>query len=108
MSPVIFPNGFTRDYLDNKVKSNELISKIKTAHENLRRASDFIVCEGTGHTGVGSICEVNNAQVASALKMDAICVTLGGLGSSFDQLAMNRELLNKHGVKLQVVFCNKT
>lgn len=64
MSPVLFPSGFTRDYLDHKVNNKDLILKIKMAHDTLKRKSDFLVCEGTGHTGVGSICEVNNAQVA--------------------------------------------
>ena len=80
MSPVIFPRGiiffrwldshdfhslgFTRDFLDGKVTTENLVLKIQRAHENLMRQSAFVVCEGTGHTGVGSICEVNNAQVA--------------------------------------------
>lgn len=107
MSPVIFPKGFTRDFLDGKVSSSNLIETIQKSCQNLENQSDFIVCEGTGHTGVGSICEVNNAQVASALNMDAICVALGGLGSSFDQLALNREMLQKHGVRLKGVILNK-
>lgn len=41
------------------------------------------------------------------LKMDVVCVALGGLGSSFDQLAMNRELLVKHNVRLRGVILNK-
>jgi phosphate acetyltransferase len=64
MSPVIFPDGFTRDFIDGKVTEQELVDKIREAHENLYNESDFLVCEGTGHTGVGSICELNNAQVA--------------------------------------------
>ncbi|GMF15745.1 unnamed protein product [Phytophthora fragariaefolia] len=40
------------------------MDSIKHAHKNLYEQSDFLVCEGTGHTGVGSICELNNAQVA--------------------------------------------
>lgn len=39
--------------------------------------------------------------------MDVVCVALGGLGSSFDQLAMNRELLVKHNVRLRGVILNK-
>lgn len=35
--------------------------------------------------------------------MDVICVALGGLGSSFDQLAMNRDMLLKHNVNLKVM-----
>lgn len=64
MSPVIFPDGFTRDFIDGNVTEEELAAKIRLAHENLYKNSDFLICEGTGHTGVGSICELNNAQVA--------------------------------------------
>ncbi|OQS01089.1 hypothetical protein ACHHYP_20078 [Achlya hypogyna] len=107
MSPVIFPDGFTRDYIDGKVTLRELKVAIKTAHDNLVKDSEFIVFEGTGHTGVGSICDLNNAQVAEELEMDAICIALGGLGSSFDQLALNREMLLKHNIKLKGVIVNK-
>jgi phosphate acetyltransferase len=64
MSPVIFPDGFTRDFIDGKVTEQQLAASIRDAHTNLYRESDFLICEGTGHTGVGSICELNNAQVA--------------------------------------------
>ena len=63
--------GFTRDFLDGKVSTEDLVLKIQRAHANLMRESAFVVCEGTGHTGVGSICEVNNAQVAGMY----ICMT---------------------------------
>ncbi|RHY95488.1 hypothetical protein DYB37_003459 [Aphanomyces astaci] len=101
MSPVIFPDGFTRDYIDGKVTAAELTESVRVAHRHLMDTSEFVVVEGTGHTGVGSICDINNAQVAAELGMDAICIALGGLGSSFDQLALNREMLLKHGVQLK-------
>ncbi|RLN92751.1 hypothetical protein BBJ28_00014122 [Nothophytophthora sp. Chile5] len=107
MSPVIFPDGFTRDFIDGKVTPEQLMRSIRVAHEHLYQQSDFLICEGTGHTGVGSICELNNAQVAAQLKIDAVCVALGGLGSSFDQLAMNRELLRQNNVRLRGVILNK-
>ncbi|POM80466.1 hypothetical protein PHPALM_1695, partial [Phytophthora palmivora] len=107
MSPVIFPDGFTRDFIDGKVTSQQLMDSIRVAHKNLYEQSDFLICEGTGHTGVGSICELNNAQVAAELKIDAVCVALGGLGSSFDQLAMNREMLKQNNVRLRGVILNK-
>ncbi|CAH0486520.1 unnamed protein product [Peronospora farinosa] len=107
MSPVIFPNGFTRDFIDGKVTSQQLMDSIKMAHYNLYEQSDFLICEGTGHTGVGSICELNNAQVAAELGIDTVCVALGGLGSSFDQLAMNREMLKQNNVRLRGVILNK-
>jgi phosphate acetyltransferase len=74
MSPVIFPDGFTRDFVDGKVTSDELATSICKAHENLYRKSDFLICEGTGHTGVGSICELNNAQVAGMYFLFSFCL----------------------------------
>ncbi len=46
--------------------------------------------EGTGHTGVGSIVNVNNARVAAALGLDMLLIANGGIGSAFDDLALNR------------------
>ena len=66
MSPVLLPDGFTRDFIDGKVTSQQLMDSIRVAHRNLYAQSDFLICEGTGHTGVGSICELNNAQVAGS------------------------------------------
>lgn len=43
------------------------MDSIKAAHQRLYDQSDFLICEGTGHTGVGSICELNNAQVAGTV-----------------------------------------
>lgn len=48
-----------------------------------------------------------DAILLAQLGMDVVCIALGGLGSSFDQLAMNRELLVKHNVRLRGVILNK-
>ncbi|RHZ40316.1 hypothetical protein DYB31_002296 [Aphanomyces astaci] len=71
MSPVIFPDGFTRDYIDGKVTAAELTESVRVAHRHLMDTSEFVVVEGTGHTGVGSICDINNAQVAGRIPSDA-------------------------------------
>ena len=36
--------------------------------------------------------------MAGALGVDVVMIAPGGLGVSFDQLAMNKALLEKHGV----------
>ena len=69
------------------------MGSIERSFHALSSTSDFVVVEGTGHTGVGSICDLSNAHVAAKLGVDAVLVCLGGLGSSFDQLAMNRAML---------------
>jgi hypothetical protein len=44
------------------------------------------------------MCFLQEAQVAGALGVDVVMIAPGGLGVSFDQLAMNKALLEKHGV----------
>ena len=65
------------------------------------------VVEGTGHTGVGSIVELNNAQVASLLKTPLVLIASGGLGSSFDELSLNYTQCEKYGVPVAGVILNR-
>ena len=107
MSPILFPRGFTRDYLDGKINEKELGNKIKTAYQLVARESDTIVVEGTGHVGVGSIVNFNNARVATELNLHLILIASGGLGSSFDALALNKALCDAYKVKIIGVILNR-
>ncbi len=107
MSPVLFPRGFTRDYLDGKVDHKDLVAKIIDAFQSIRTRNEMTVIEGTGHTGVGSIVDLNNAQVAAHLKCPLILVGSGGLGSSFDELALNYTQCQQHGVRVAGVILNR-
>ncbi len=107
MSPVLFPRGFTRDYLDGKVSRDELVGKIVAAKERIAGRHPITVVEGTGHTGVGSIVDLNNAQVAARLKIPVVLVASGGLGSSFDELELNRTQCEKYGAKVAGIVLNR-
>jgi phosphate acetyltransferase len=107
MSPVLLPRGFTRDYLDGKVNHDELSQKIVQAHKSITSRYPITVIEGTGHTAVGSIVDLNNAQVASLLKIPIILVASGGLGSSFDELELNIAQCEKHNVRVAGVILNR-
>lgn len=107
MSPVLFPRGFTRDYLDGKVDHRELVARIEHSYRVVTERSPITVIEGTGHTAVGSIVDLNNAQVAALLKCPVILVASGGLGSSFDELALNWVQCEKYGVKVAGVILNR-
>lgn len=73
----------------------------------MRADLDRKVVEGTGHCGVGSIVNLNNARVASILGLSMIVVVNGGLGSAFDDLALNRLACQEHGVRVKGVIVNK-
>jgi dethiobiotin synthetase len=107
MSPVLFPRGFTRDYLDGKVDHQDLVGKIQHAYRSITQRHKMTVIEGTGHTGVGSIVDLNNAQVAAQLKCPLILVASGGLGSSFDELSLNYAQCEKYKVPVAGVILNR-
>lgn len=107
MSPVLIPPGFTRDYLDRKIDGTELGKRIDKAVMTLTEKSDFVLMEGTGHCGVGSIIDLNNAQVASRLKIPVLLIASGGLGSSFDELMLSKTLCDHYAVPIIGVILNR-
>jgi len=107
MSPVIVPKGYTRDYLDGKSNLDKLKKQIDLSFNKIYTNNDFTIVEGTGHVGVGSIIELNNAVVAKALGLDMVIIAKGGIGSAFDELALNKALCDQMGVKIRGVILNK-
>lgn len=106
LSPVSVPKGFTKDYLDQKFSKDDLIFKILEAEKDLSHYKSLVI-EGTGHLGVGSIIDLNNAQVAKLLNAPIVLVTKGGLGSSFDELMLNLSLCEKYQLDVKGVVLNK-
>jgi phosphate acetyltransferase len=107
MSPVIFPQGFTRDFLDGKIQSSDLKAKIESAFQSIVHQNDFTIVEGTGHVGVGSIVNLNNATVAASLGLDIVMIAQAGLGSAFDELALNKALCDQLGLNIVGVILNR-
>lgn len=107
MSPVILPAGFTRDFLDGKIKPGMLENKIKDSFKKIYEHSSYTLVEGTGHIGVGSLVGLNNARVAKLLDVETVIIASGGLGSAFDELALNIELCRANGVKVRGIILNR-
>jgi BioD-like phosphotransacetylase family protein len=107
MSPVIIPQGYTKDFLDGKINLEEQTKAVMHSHTKISEASDVVLCEGTGHVAVGSVVRLNNAAVAKMMDADVVLVANGGLGSAFDELELNRVLCLHHGVRLAGVILNK-
>ena len=106
MNPIAVPRGFTENYVDTG-KKGEVIEKIVDSYKRIQGHSEFVVIEGTGHAGVGSIFDASNAVVASALQSKAIIVTNGGIGRSIDELVLNKNLFEQQGVEVLGVIINK-
>jgi dethiobiotin synthase len=107
ISPVHCPSGFTRNFLDQKVDGDNLLKQVIEAWTNLRQEHDFMLVEGTGHVGVGSLFNLNNARVAKQLNLEMVIIATGGIGSAFDELSLNIEMCRSLNVPVKGIILNK-
>jgi phosphate acetyltransferase len=108
MSPVAVDSSFTRRYLANPKKNLPLlVDRMCRAFDRASFHKDYIIIEGTGHAGVGSVFDMSNAQAAKLFKAKAIIVSEGGIGRPIDEIAMNKALFDKHGVEVIGAILNK-
>jgi BioD-like phosphotransacetylase family protein len=106
MSPIAVEPDFTRKYLQ-AANNESLVKKIQKAFDRVAWEKDFVLCEGSGHAGVGSVFDLSNAQVAKTLGCKVIIVTQGGIGKPIDEVSLNRALFEKEGVEIIGVILNK-
>ncbi|MBC8097304.1 MAG: AAA family ATPase [Akkermansiaceae bacterium] len=106
MSPIAVEPDFTRKYLQS-ANNEALVKRIKKAFDRVAWEKDFVLCEGSGHAGVGSVFDLSNAQVARTLEAKVIIVTQGGIGKPIDEVALNQALFEKEGVEIIGVILNK-
>ena len=106
MSPIAVEPDFTRKYL--QAANNEaLVKKIQKAFDRVAWEKDFVLCEGSGHAGVGSVFDLSNARVAKILGAKVIIVSQGGIGKPIDEVSLNQALFEKEGVEIIGVILNK-
>jgi len=106
MSPIAVEPDFTRKYLE-AANNDALVRRIHKAFDRVAWEKDFVLVEGSGHAGVGSVFDLSNAQVARLLGARAIIVTGGGIGKPIDEVALNQALFEKEGVPVLGVIINK-
>src|ERR1041384_8224898 len=106
MSPIAVEPDFTRKYLQSS-NNDALIKKIQKAFDRVAWEKDFVLCEGSGHAGVGAVFDLSNAQVAKVLKAKVVIVSRGGIGKPIAEVALNQALFEKEGVEIIGVILNK-
>jgi BioD-like phosphotransacetylase family protein len=106
MSPVAVPSGFTERYILEGDTDN-LSEKIKKAYSRASAGREFMIIEGTGHAGVGSVFDLSNAAVAHLLDTPVIIVTNAGIGRPIDEVMLNKAVFDSHGVPVLGVIINK-
>src|SRR5882672_3955060 len=106
MSPIAVEPDFTRKYLQS-ANNETLVKKIQKAFDRVAWEKDFVLCEGSGHAGVGAVFDLSNARVAKILGAKVIIVTQGGIGKPIDEVALNQALFEKEGVEIIGVILNQ-
>ncbi len=106
MSPIAVEPDFTRKYLQSSNR-DALVRKIEEAFDRVAWERDIVLCEGSGHAGVGSVFDLSNAQVAKILDAKVIIVTGGGIGKPIDEVSLNQALFDREGVEIIGVIVNK-
>jgi len=106
MSPITVEPDFTRKYLE-AANNETLVKKIQQAFDRVAWEKDFVLCEGSGHAGVGSVFDLSNARVAKLLGTKVVIVSQGGIGKPIDEIALNQVFFEKEGVEVIGVILNK-
>ena len=106
ISPIAVEPDFTRRFIQQS-NTDLLVRRIQNSFDRAAWEKDFVIIEGTGHAGVGSVFDLSNARVANLLGSKAILVTQGGIGRPIDEIALNRAVFEKEGVELIGAIMNK-
>ncbi|HIJ94984.1 MAG TPA: AAA family ATPase [Desulfuromonadales bacterium] len=107
MSPMTLTPGTTRRFLDGEISSSMPRESIMSACAELEKKYDFLIIEGAGHGGVGSVVGMNNARIASLLGAPVLLVTGGGIGNVIDAVELNIALYQREQADVRFVIANK-
>ncbi|MFO7576752.1 MAG: AAA family ATPase [Pelovirga sp.] len=107
MSPFVLKPGDTRRVMDGTLSREEISAKMFGAIEALDAKNDFLIIEGAGHTGVGTLWGCNNAQIARTVGATVLLVTGGGLGNVVDTAQVNLALFQKERARVRAILVNK-
>lgn len=107
MSPVVVYPETSRQAIDGQLSIAELTDRILTTYAELEKRYDFIIIEGSGHPGVGSVLKLSNARIARMLDAPVLMISGGGVGNVVDTVAMNTALFKLEGADVRGVLVNK-
>jgi len=107
MSPFVLMPGDTRRVLDGDLSMDSIRSAMLDAMQELDDKNDFLIIEGAGHSGVGSVLGFGNAEIAAAMQAPVLMVAGGGVGNVVDAVHMNLALFEKRQVPVAALLTNK-
>jgi len=107
MSPVVLGRGSTKQYLDGHLTTAELEKRLVTACRTMEEKYDFLVIEGAGHGGVGSVVGLSNGRTASLCGAPVVMVSGGGIGNVIDSVLLNLPLYRAEGSPVKLLLVNR-
>lgn len=107
MSPIVLFPDSTRKVLKGEIDPAVLEQEMLQAFRELDEKCDYLIIEGSGHPGVGSVLNLSNARIASLLGAKVLMVTGGGIGNVVDNVYMNKALFDREGVEVRAIMANK-
>ena len=107
MSPFVLLPGDTRRLMDGQLSREQSAQRMFDAIEELDAKNDFLIIEGAGHTGVGTVFGCNNARIARETGASVLMVTGGGLGNVVDAAMMNHALFANAQADVKAILVNK-
>ncbi|MDT8440802.1 MAG: AAA family ATPase [Desulfuromonadales bacterium] len=107
MSPLVLLPGDTQKVLDGGLSADLLEQQMLAAIEELDRRCDFLIIEGAGHTGVGSVIGLSNAHIAKKVNAPVLMVTGGGIGNVIDAVYLNLAMFQMAGADVRAILVNK-
>lgn len=107
MSPMTLSSRTTRRFLDGEIPPDYPRRTILAAIGELEKRHDFLIIEGAGHTGVGSVLGVSNASIAALIGAPVLLVTGCGIGRVIDEVELNLALYRQAGARVDFIMLNK-
>ena len=106
ISPFVADSGMSYEFIFSG-KTSRIKKRISSAYSVLSAENKFVIVEGTGHPGVGSVFGLSNADVAAYFGIPALIVLPGGIGRTIDRFALCSAIFRMAGVKIIGVVINK-
>ena len=107
MSPVVLHSQTTRKVLDGRLDADHFLVQIERAVAELEKKCDFLIIEGAGHSGVGSVVGLSNAYVAKRLNAPVLMIAGGGVGKVIDDIHLNLSMFREAGAEVRAILPNK-
>lgn len=107
MSPLVLQPGDTQKVLRKERDPEQMHTQIIQACAKLEQECDFLIIEGAGHCGVGSVLGMSNAKMARMLDAPVLMISGGGVGNVIDSVHLNLALFERENADVRALMVNK-